>query len=272
MTAQQKNRPIVQVAIRQIVYHIDIFGIRPNDIGPYVYTRVLLRINLGGWNGSVVEHQISNPKVPGSTSGPARPQEGNPGLIKPSIYRTQREGKLSKPVVVVSLWRVMWCRLTYRVAKSGRNENPPIKPRPNNGRRVASSDVWEYKIGIRGGDKVEGRKRCAYFRPKKEHPQMSKNNTVWLCSKRILLVLGRKSCTHFEPKLSQFVFSQKGRGCQIWYAYAIYLFVHGSFIRFIDRIVNGGLNRGITSWLQNYVTSRQFLYMGQQLKLFKNNE
>ncbi len=33
----------------------------------------------GGRNGSVVEHRISNPKVPGSTPGPARPQEGKPG-------------------------------------------------------------------------------------------------------------------------------------------------------------------------------------------------
>ena len=37
---------------------------------------------------------------------------------------------------------------------SGGKENPPMKPRPNNGRRVASSDVREYKIGIRGGIKV----------------------------------------------------------------------------------------------------------------------
>ncbi len=30
-------------------------------------------------------------------------------------------------------------------------KDPPMKPRPNNGRRVVSSDVREYKIGIRGG-------------------------------------------------------------------------------------------------------------------------
>ncbi len=47
----------------------------------------------------------------------------------------------------------MWCHLTYRVAKSGGKENPQMKPRPNNGCRGASSDVREYKIGIRGGIK-----------------------------------------------------------------------------------------------------------------------
>ncbi len=47
----------------------------------------------------------------------------------------------------------MWRYLTYRVAKTGGKENPPMKPRPNNGRRVASSDVREYKISIKGGIK-----------------------------------------------------------------------------------------------------------------------
>ncbi len=37
--------------------------------------------------------------------------------------------------------------------KSGGKENPPIKPRPNYEHRVASSDVREYKIDIRGGIK-----------------------------------------------------------------------------------------------------------------------
>ncbi len=37
---------------------------------------------------------------------------------------------------------------------SGGKESPLMKPRPTNGRRVASSDVREYKIGIRGKDKV----------------------------------------------------------------------------------------------------------------------
>ncbi len=43
----------------------------------------------------------------------------------------------------------MWRHLTYRAAKSRGKENPLMKPRPNNGRRMASSDVREYKIGTR---------------------------------------------------------------------------------------------------------------------------
>ena len=80
---------------------------------------------------------------------------GRKTRVKNHPYTGRREKENSqKPDVVVSLWRVMWRHLTYRVAKSGGKENPLMKPCPTNGCKVASSDVREYKIGISGGIKL----------------------------------------------------------------------------------------------------------------------
>ncbi len=46
MITRQKNRQNVQVVIRQIDYPVQLFLIRPNDIGPFPFPRHLKRVVL----------------------------------------------------------------------------------------------------------------------------------------------------------------------------------------------------------------------------------